>query len=54
LARANRAKEILVQLGIDPSRIATAGHGQEKEIASNDTEEGRAQNRRIELVVLRK
>jgi outer membrane protein OmpA-like peptidoglycan-associated protein len=54
LARANMAKEILVQLGIDPSRISTAGHGQEREIASNDTEENRARNPLIELVVLRK
>ena len=33
------------------TRITTAGWGQEKPIASNDTEEGKARNRRTELIV---
>jgi outer membrane protein OmpA-like peptidoglycan-associated protein len=49
--RANVVKELLVQGGIDPARITTAGFGQERPIASNDTEESRAKNRRTELVV---
>jgi len=53
LARADATKEIIVTSGIDAQRVTTAGFGEEKPIASNDTEEGRAQNRRLELVVQR-
>ncbi len=44
----------LVNAGIDTKRIATAGYGQEKPMASNDTDDGRAKNRRLELVVVKK
>ena len=37
--------------GIDTSRMTSEGHGETKPVASNDTPEGRAQNRRIEFVV---
>jgi OOP family OmpA-OmpF porin len=52
--RADVVKELLVKGGIDASRITTAGYGQEKPIASNATEDGKAQNRRLELVVAKK
>ena len=52
LNRANAISALLAQDGIDPSRISTDGWGDEKPIASNDTEEGRARNRRTELVVI--
>ena len=51
LDRAVAVKEILVTGGIADARVATAGLGSEKPIASNDTEDGRAKNRRLELVV---
>jgi OmpA-OmpF porin, OOP family len=54
LGRADVVKASLVKLGIDAGRVATAGWGQEKPIASNDTEEGRAQNRRTELTVVKR
>jgi OmpA-OmpF porin, OOP family len=49
--RANAVKGLLVQGGIDPGRITTAGFGQDRPVASNDNEDGRAKNRRTELVV---
>lgn len=51
LDRAVAVKEIMITGGIADARIGTDGYGEEKPIASNDTEEGRAKNRRTELVV---
>jgi OOP family OmpA-OmpF porin len=50
-ARAEAIKSELIDRGIDGARIETAGMGQELPTASNDTAEGRAQNRRAEIVV---
>ena len=49
--RAIVIKEIMIKGGIADERIGTDGYGQEKPIASNETENGRAKNRRTELVV---
>jgi RHS repeat-associated protein len=50
-ARAKACFDYLTtELGIDPSRLAAIGHGETKPIATNETEEGRAQNRRVEFV----
>jgi OOP family OmpA-OmpF porin len=51
LDRAIVVKEIMIKDGIADARVGTDGYGQEKPIASNETEEGRAKNRRTELVV---
>ncbi len=45
------AKE-LIKRGIDASRITTKGFGESNPIASNDTVEGRAQNRRVEAIIV--
>lgn len=52
--RADSVKSIMTTGGIAATRLSTMGYGQEKPIASNDTDEGRAQNRRLELVVTKK
>ena len=49
IRRAEAAKKLIVKAGIAPGRIVTKGFGDTKPIASNDTEEGRAKNRRIEF-----
>jgi outer membrane protein OmpA-like peptidoglycan-associated protein len=40
----------IVSRGIDLKRLSAVGHGQDKPIADNSTDEGRAKNRRVELV----
>ncbi len=50
--RARACRDYLVSKGIDGARIETVGHGSDRPIASNDTEAGRQQNRRIEAAEL--
>lgn len=50
--RANAVKLLLLnQYGIDPSRLTTVGYGSAKPIASNQTEQGRQQNRRVVAII---
>ena len=53
-ARAHAAWTSLVDMGIGSDRIDTRGYGPSFSIASNSTEEGRAQNRRLSIKVLQK
>jgi OOP family OmpA-OmpF porin len=49
---ADRARSVLRYLldkGVDPSRLTAKGYGETKPIADNNTDEGRAKNRRVEL-----
>lgn len=48
--RADSVRDYLVQRGVAASRVETRGHGESQPIASNDTDEGRSMNRRVELV----
>lgn len=50
-ARAQSVKDYLVILGVDPSRLGSIGFGSDKPITTNRTQEGRATNRRVELVI---
>lgn len=49
--RAEAVVAALGALGVDISRLSAQGFGMERPIADNDTEEGRAMNRRVELIV---
>ena len=53
VARANAVVDYLTQYGgVDSGRVTAIGYGDEKPITSNETTAGRAQNRRVELVIL--
>jgi len=49
--RAEAVRKYLVEHGIPSNRISTEGFGESRPVASNDTADGRAQNRRVELHV---
>lgn len=53
LKRAIAVKEYLVAVGCNESQILAVGYGEEKPIESNETEEGRASNRRVEFSVVK-
>src|SRR5271170_2497169 len=53
-ARAKNVMDALVAAGIDPSRLESKGYGDQYPVGDNSTEEGRAQNRRIALLVTQK
>jgi outer membrane protein OmpA-like peptidoglycan-associated protein len=50
--RANSVKDYLTAKGVKASRLSAHGYGESRPVASNDTDEGRAENRRVELIVL--
>ena len=50
--RANAVADVLLEAGIPVARISTVGRGETEPVASNLTPEGRAQNRRVEIVIL--
>jgi outer membrane protein OmpA-like peptidoglycan-associated protein len=52
--RADNLKAALVALGVAANRMEAEGYGDQHPVASNDTEEGRAQNRRISCRVMEK
>lgn len=49
-ARAASVVAAITAAGIDAGRLKSAGYGPDKPVASNDSEDGRAKNRRVELV----
>ena len=51
--RAESVKDFLVNQGVPPDRIQIRGVGETRPVASNSTAEGRANNRRVEIVVER-
>lgn len=53
-ARAKAVIEYLIMLDVEPERLTYKGYGKTKPVAGNDTEEGRAQNRRTEVEITSK
>jgi len=51
-ARAAAVKDHLVKQGVEASRLESVGYGWDRPVAPNDTEEGRARNRRTDFVVV--
>ena len=49
--RAQAASAYLQSLGVPASRLQTAGRGESEPIATNDTDEGRQRNRRVEIAI---
>lgn len=47
-------RDYLISKGIDANRMSSRGYGETRPVASNDTSDGRAQNRRTELVITSK
>ena len=50
IRRAGAVRDYLIELGLDPDQISAEGLGMTVPIATNDTPEGRQQNRRVEIV----
>ena len=51
-ARAESVRRQLIEYGCAPESIKAYGYGDTKPVASNDTEEGRKQNRRVEITII--
>jgi chemotaxis protein MotB len=51
-ARAGSVVRVLSSQGIDPTRLAVVGYGEQRPLAGNDTAEGRNANRRVVVVIL--
>jgi outer membrane protein OmpA-like peptidoglycan-associated protein len=49
--RAEAVRQFLISVGVPAERVSAVGRGETSPIASNDTAEGRANNRRVELVL---
>jgi chemotaxis protein MotB len=54
MARAASVLKYLIKSGVDPSRVSGVGYAEFRPVAPNDTADGRAKNRRIELSLLRR
>jgi outer membrane protein OmpA-like peptidoglycan-associated protein len=49
--RANAVRDYLDQQGLDPASVTAEGFGPANPVASNDTSQGRQQNRRVEIII---
>jgi chemotaxis protein MotB len=51
-ARASAVVRLFVDAGVTPTRLTAVGHGSNVEVASNESSEGRARNRRVAIMIL--
>jgi OOP family OmpA-OmpF porin len=51
--RADAVKKYLVSKGVQSSNITTMGKGEAEPLVSNETEQGRAKNRRVEFIIVK-
>jgi chemotaxis protein MotB len=51
-ARAVSVLEAMIEVGFDPTNVSATGFGEFDPVASNDTDEGKKQNRRIEIILV--
>ena len=54
LKRANKVKELIAEDGISEDRVHAVGKGEDNPIADNSTSKGRAKNRRIEIILIKR
>lgn len=50
--RANTVKDYLILKGVKPNSLSAEGFGEKHPISTNDTEEGKALNRRVEIIII--
>ncbi len=50
--RADFVRRYLIEQGVSPSQLVSKGYGETQPVSDNQTEEGRAQNRRVDMAVL--
>mgnify|MGYP001827565513 CR=1 FL=1 len=50
--RAASVSQVLLNQGVAPFRVTSIGRGEDQPVASNLTPEGRAQNRRVEIIII--
>lgn len=50
-ARASSVVRLFVESGVAPQRLTATGYGEQRPVASNDTPEGRARNRRVTILI---
>ncbi|HSC69591.1 MAG TPA: flagellar motor protein MotD [Cellvibrio sp.] len=53
-ARASAIVKYLASRGVEPERLSAVGYGEYQPIATNDTDQGRAQNRRVAIMVAKR
>lgn len=49
--RANAVKKYLIEKGVSPTRMTSIGYGEDQPLQDNETEDGRAHNRRVEVAI---